>query len=648
MATVYRAYDPRFKREIAIKLLPREFLHDPTFRARFEREAQTIAALEHPAIVPVYDYGEENDQPYLVMRLMTGGSLADRLANGPLPLIETSHILSRLAPALDRAHSLGIVHRDLKPGNILFDGDGNPYISDFGLAKLTQSNTQLSQSGVMGTPAYMSPEQARGDKEIDGRADLYALGAILYQMLTGKLPYEADTPIGLVLKHVTEPPPRLREARPDLPQACDAIVAQAMAKEPDKRFSTASRLTEALASALEAPPPAPEPVAPRTPTPTLLPTAAQPEYAPTLLPEQPASNPRPRPVAAPPPVSPPVWPRPVSPLLLGGIAVAVIGLLGVVLVGIFLFRNLPGAGTPTAQAQGQSTPAGLNTAAPNTPAPETPGAPTDTIATSTIAPLITATPTDTLEPTPTPGAGATRTSPEDGMLQVYVPEGEFTMGNDAGPADQRPAHTVFLDAFWIDHLEVTNAMYALCVEVQACTPPLQLDSITRPRYYDEPGYENHPVLYVNWFQAETYCKWAGRRLPTEAEWVKAARGTDGRLYPWGNEPPNPELLNFRASGFGDTVGVGSYNGNISPYGAVDMAGNVSEWVADFYDPNYYAVSPSDNPPGPEQTGCEGGDCRVLRGGNWNGTPDDVTTTFRLFYGVNDSRDAFSIRCAQTP
>lgn len=253
MAAVYRAYDPRFKREVAIKVLPREFLHDPGFHARFAREAQTIAVLEHPAIVPVYDYGEENDQPYLVMRLMTGGSLADRLANGPLSPAETMSILSRLAPALDRAHALGIVHRDLKPGNILFDSDGNPYISDFGLAKLTQSNTQLSQTGVLGTPAYMSPEQARGEKVIDGRADLYALGAILFQMLTGKLPFEADTPMGLVFKHVTEPPPRLSEVRPDLPEACGEVITRAMAKSPDQRFATASGLTTAFASALNAP-----------------------------------------------------------------------------------------------------------------------------------------------------------------------------------------------------------------------------------------------------------------------------------------------------------------------------------------------------------------------------------------------------------
>src|SRR5712692_6058381 len=197
MASVYRAYDPSFKREVAIKILPREFLHEPTFRARFEREAQTIAALEHPAIVPVYDYGEEDGQPYIVMRLMAGGSLDERIERGPLSLQETLEILRTLAPALDRAHAMGIVHRDLKPANILFDADGNPHISDFGIAKLTQANTQLSGTGMMGTPAYMSPEQARGDKQIDGRADLYALGAMLYHMLSGKRPFESDTPIGM-------------------------------------------------------------------------------------------------------------------------------------------------------------------------------------------------------------------------------------------------------------------------------------------------------------------------------------------------------------------------------------------------------------------------------------------------------------------
>ncbi len=163
MATVYKAYDPRFEREVALKVLPHEMMHDSSFRTRFEREAKTIARLEHPAIVPVYDVGEEDDQPYFVMRCMTGGSLADRIAKGPLSLKESAKIMERIGAALDVAHAKGVVHRDLKPGNILFDVAGEPYVSDFGIAKisLSQSNT-VTGGAIIGTPAYMSPEQASG------------------------------------------------------------------------------------------------------------------------------------------------------------------------------------------------------------------------------------------------------------------------------------------------------------------------------------------------------------------------------------------------------------------------------------------------------------------------------------------------------
>jgi serine/threonine protein kinase len=160
MATVYHAYDPRFEREVALKVLPREMLHEVQFRTRFEREAKTIAMLEHPAIVPVYDFGEEDGQPYFVMRYMTGGALTDRMKKGPMSVQEVAHIFSHIAEALDDAHSKGIIHRDLKPGNILFDQFNEPYISDFGIAKLADSQANVTGSAIVGTPAYMSPEQA--------------------------------------------------------------------------------------------------------------------------------------------------------------------------------------------------------------------------------------------------------------------------------------------------------------------------------------------------------------------------------------------------------------------------------------------------------------------------------------------------------
>ncbi len=247
MATVYEAYDPRFERTVALKMLPREFMHEKEFRARFTREAKTIATLEHPAIVPVYDFGEENGQPFLVMRLMTGGSLSDRLAEGPIPIDEAAVILKRLGSALDRAHSMGIIHRDLKPSNVLFDQYGDAFLADFGIVHVSSSTNALTASGsLVGTPTYMSPEQVYGDRQLDGRSDIYALGVILFQMLTGHTPYDADTPARMMMKHVMDPVPEILRVRPDLPPACNEIISKAMAKERDERFSTATDLSSAL------------------------------------------------------------------------------------------------------------------------------------------------------------------------------------------------------------------------------------------------------------------------------------------------------------------------------------------------------------------------------------------------------------------
>jgi serine/threonine-protein kinase len=251
MGTVYRAFDPRFKRNVAIKVLPREFLHDPTFRARFNREAQTIATLEHPAIVPVYDFGEDSGQPYLVMRYMPGGSLSDRLKKGPLIVAEASQILTRLASALGRAHQKGVIHRDLKPQNILFDPYHSAFLSDFGSAHIVQASTALTGDGIIGTPAYMSPEQARGDDELDGRSDIYALGAILFEMLTGKQPYEADTPMGVAVKHITEPVPRILEVKADLPPVLEEIISRAMAKVAGDRYATPMEMAAALTATFQ-------------------------------------------------------------------------------------------------------------------------------------------------------------------------------------------------------------------------------------------------------------------------------------------------------------------------------------------------------------------------------------------------------------
>ena len=238
MATVYHGYDPRFEREVSVKVLPSELLHsDPQFKLRFEREAKIIAQLEHPSIVPVYDVGDEGGQPYFVMRYMNGGSLSERIKSKTMSIEEAAKILGQIAPGLDEAHSKGIVHRDLKPSNILFDGKGIPYISDFGIAKLAQAQGNVTGSGIIGTPAYMAPEQASGET-VDGRSDIYALGIILFEMLTGRQPYEADTPMAIAIKHITDPVPEILEVNPSLPKDIDKIIKTAMAKKQDDRFAT--------------------------------------------------------------------------------------------------------------------------------------------------------------------------------------------------------------------------------------------------------------------------------------------------------------------------------------------------------------------------------------------------------------------------
>ena len=216
-----------------------------------------------------------------------------------------------------------------------------------------------------------------------------------------------------------------------------------------------------------------------------------------------------------------------------------------------------------------------------------------------------------------PFAGETIISEIDGMRLHYVPTGKFIMGNDDGWAAQKPAHEVELDAFWVDETEVTNHMFAQCVKADACLPPQNESSYMRERYYLDMQYADYPVIYVSWQDANNYCTWAGRALPSEAEWEKAARGTDGRLYPWGNLPPNKDLLNnFNVSSLEDTVQVGSHPKGASPYGALDLAGNVWEWTADWFNPY----------PGGDLDASEyyGQIFRVMRGGSFVDAADATT------------------------
>lgn len=251
MATVYKAFQPSLERYVAIKVLPPYFAHEEGFSQRFEREAKAIARLDHPHILPIYDSGQEGDVSYIVMRYVDAGTLKDVETGEPLPIEQASNVVSQTAEALDYAHQNGVIHRDIKPANILLDRGEWVLLTDFGLARMVEVSQQLTASGVgVGTPAYMAPEQGQGTR-VDGRADVYALGVVLYEMLTGRVPYEAETPLAVVLKHVTEPLTMPRLVNPDIPEAAELVILKAMAKNPDDRYQTAGDMAAALCNAVE-------------------------------------------------------------------------------------------------------------------------------------------------------------------------------------------------------------------------------------------------------------------------------------------------------------------------------------------------------------------------------------------------------------
>lgn len=250
------------------------------------------------------------------------------------------------------------------------------------------------------------------------------------------------------------------------------------------------------------------------------------------------------------------------------------------------------------------------------------------------------TPTD-IEPTPTIKP-LKKIAPKDGMEILFVPQGAFIMGSENGDEYERPVHSVYLDDFWIDKTEITNSMYYLCMELGTCDAPLS-DGFTAPKdHYKDTTKADHPVVNVTWYDAETYCEWVGRRLPTEAEWEKAARGVNGQIYPWGNQDPTPELLNFDKNNF-SLMPVGSFPLGASPYGVMDMAGNAWEWIADWYDDDYYEISPSKNPTGPIE-----GTRRSMRGGAYFQPAYEVRTTFRGSTPPDYNRSGdMGFRCAMT-
>ncbi len=331
MATVYKAYQPSINRYVAIKVLPAQLARDPNFVKRFEHEARAIAGLEHPHILPVYDFGARGDLYYMVMRYVPTGTLSN-LMDKSLPPARIVQAIGNVARALDYAHQQNIVHRDIKPSNILIDKNGEVLLTDFGIAKIMlegSEGTQLTGTGsILGTPAYMAPEQAKG-AAIDRRTDIYSLGVVLYELVTGQPPYQADTALAVVLKHINEPLPMPRSVNPQVPEPLERVVVKAMAKDPNQRYQTAAEMERALHDALREIEMAGTTASINRPA-----TQRIPGVSSSTGPAAPARR------------------SSKGPLIIGGVLVA--ALLCLLTGGTGLFLLLPGSGTPTTRATAEA------------------------------------------------------------------------------------------------------------------------------------------------------------------------------------------------------------------------------------------------------------------------------------------------------
>ncbi len=593
MGAVYRAWDTRLNIPVAVKeLVPQPGLDASTLerlREQFIQEAQILARLDHPHLVNVSDYFEEREKAYLVMKYVAGESLAERIAReGALEEAQVLTWSQQLLSALAYCHGQQVLHRDLKPHNIVITPEGGVVLVDFGLVKLWDPQDPHTRTAIRGagTPEYAPPEQydtVAG--HTDTRSDLYSLGATLYHALTGQAPPTAT-------QRMTDPE---RFASPrainrEVSAGTEAAILRAMTIARAERFQSA----EEMAAALRSQTPritagsAPQPMSERT------------HKLSSVQPPAPSRAGGKR---------IPAW----------GWALAAVGLVVLLVLGL---GGLSRGRTPSPPmvAERTATPTSQSVAVADPTATRKPAA--------TAAPEPTATSTPILYT-----AGDRRTREQDGMVMVYVPAGEFQMGSEVGYPNEKPVHTVALDAFWVDRTEVTNAQYVQCVEAGACAAasPWCVDSAP----YQDP---TQPVICIDWPQAAAYCEWAGSRLPTEAEWEYAALGPEGPLWPWGNQLPTCELANY-----GDCVGqpapVGSYPGGASWVGALDMYGNVWEWVADWY--GEYPASRQVNPRGPAR-----GETRVARGGAYGWSAEEIGSTNR--WGIPWRQlETRGFRCAQT-
>ncbi|MGI5986358.1 MAG: SUMF1/EgtB/PvdO family nonheme iron enzyme [Oscillospiraceae bacterium] len=649
---VYEAKDTILRRHVAIKILHGQLSVDPDFLERFEQEARLAAQLEHPNLVPVYDFGQLEGHNFISMGFMRGSSLKDRLIeHGPFDPYRAKKALEDVLEGLSIIHENKIVHRDLKPANILFDQYDVARLSDLGFAKALHSEQSRSFSasgGIVGTAAYMAPEVWRG-AEASELSDIYSLGCIVYEMLTGIVLFDGNTAAESMTKHLIDGP----VFTADLPKPWQALIEKCIAKDPAERYQSAKAVLEDLRFGLfDAPQERQSEIvlesgdeelesAPDSKSDGLEEGLAwQLDKAPVLesgsaygkADDYYDAETQKREENATERTHQKLREEKQSPIRNRLLIWAVIPLAVLFLITgtVYGLKRMNESKAFKAAAQT------LTHAPSDTPVPSqiplTTDVPSPTLVSSANTPessaelLVSA--DSTVESL---GVGSTKIREKDGMEMVFVPEGTFIMGSDDGFDNEKPVREVYLDAYWIDKFEVSNAQYKVCVDTGRCTLP---ESINYGDFY----YANHPVININWTQAKAYCEWAGGSLPTEAQWEKAARGPDGNKYPWGNEDPTCDKANYYGCDVGATTEVGSYPEGASVYGAMDMAGNVWEWVNDWYGP--YDANQTNNPTGPSSADS----WYVIRGGSWNFTDRYIRSADRGYVSFDWIRD-LGFRCA---
>jgi eukaryotic-like serine/threonine-protein kinase len=614
---LYQVQDLQRGRSFTLRLLPFDPGANPDALASFRASVDAAVDLTHPNMVPVYGIEQSSNWVYLVSQFVLGESVRKRLENKPhqpLAVDEILIFLQAITSSLENSNTQGVVHGGVRPANILKSEKGEVFLAGFGIPPLVLQELPRDEVDLTALQ-YQAPEQfIQEEYSLTPATDVYALGVLVYEALTRQSPFrktwsESGAEVSprfqmvqAILKRLPTDPSLLN---PDIPVELAQVILKSLEKYPGDRYATPREFFTAVCATVGR---RPENISAR--------------FAGAVSVE--AGVPGPKSKFSLPKISRWVW------ITLAGIAACLFLSYGLL---TFIRGRVPT--DPATQLT-------FTTSTSVTAESEQP----DTPASSELTPTLEA--ADDLSEIENPQSTAEL---------IQIPAGEFWMGSDPGEdpylwGAEQPQHTVYLDEYWIQKTEVSIQEYRECLLAKACSPPVRYNGYTRENYFDDFVFDTYPVVNVTWAGAAAYCDWIGGRLPSEAEWEKAARSTDGRLFAWGREHDADDQANFCDSncsegnknenfddGHTDTAPVNSFPAGASPYGVLNMSGNVWEWTADWFEADYYGRAPSRNPLGPE-TGTR----HVIRGGSFFNPTDGIRVVARASIPSVDAKDTIGFRC----